>query len=282
MFLPSIEPNHFCLPCGVVVLGATGRLGRILRTYWGPEATVWQSRQQRRGYRTCDLLGNPQALQEALALARSVVLLAGPGGRGGGIHLSLTRAVEAAMPASARLILPSSAAIYGAQRGSLTETTPPRPQTPYAFDKAAVEAWARGLPEGRTTVLRIGNVAGADAILGGWKPGFQLDRFMCGSGPRRSYIGPRSFAHVLAALLSHPGPLPPVLNVPAPGAIEMADLLRAANLPFSWRPAPRQSIKEVALETRLLETFVQFTPEMRTAAGMVAEWRALHTMAQAA
>ena len=54
-------------------------------------------------------------------------------------------------------------------------------------------------------------------------------------------------AQVLAALVQHRG-LPEVLNLAQPGPVAMGDLLRAAGLDFSLRPAPDSAIPEVALE----------------------------------
>ena len=57
---------------------------------------------------------------------------------------------------------------------------------------------------------------------------------------------------MLAALLAHPGTLPPVLNVALPGGVEMAALLQAAALPFTFRPAPSTALPEAVMDvTRL-------------------------------
>ena len=186
-------------------------------------------------------------------------------------HAAIARAVLAAAPAQARLLFASSAAVYGAARGLLTETTQPAPLSDYGRAKLEMEALLADVPQ--ACALRIGNVAGADAILGGWAPGFRLDRFADHRTPRRSYIGPLSLARVLADLITHSGPLPPVLNVAAPGVVEMGALLDAAGLDWTPRPAPETALPEVALCTRALERYTAFAPEESTPEDMVAQVR---------
>ena len=79
-------------------------------------------------------------------------------------------------------------------------------------------------------------------------------------------------ARVLAALLNAPE-LPPVLNVAAPGAIEMGALLDAAGCEYRLRPAPQEAIARVELDVSLLTALL---PEgllgAADAAAMVREW----------
>jgi nucleoside-diphosphate-sugar epimerase len=126
--------------------------------------------------------------------------------------------------------------------------------------------------------LRIGNVAGADAILGGWQPGFTLDRFADGTTPRRSYIGPGDLAQALEALIAHPSPLPAALNLTAPGLVAMGDLLKAAGLEYQTRPAPPDALPIVQLETARLARLISLPPPA-TPADLVAQWRAWHRIA---
>lgn len=271
----------------VLVLGATGRIGTFLLRLAGRGAIggdiLWQSRRPMPGpgWAVFDPLTEPAALAAAARGRQAILCLAGVApGRGGAMADNArlaAAAVRAGAETGARVLLASSAAVYGTRAGILAETLPPAPVSDYGRAKAGMEARAAELAAGLgvgVTALRIGNVAGADAILGGWRPGFELDRFADGRSPRRSYVGPATLARVLAALAGRDD-LPAVLNLAAPGAVEMAALLDAAGLGWRPRPAPDTAIPEVRLDTGALERFVTFGPADGTAAAMVAEWRTL-------
>lgn len=274
----------------VMVLGATGRIGQLLQLC-PPEGLAMrlQARRAQAGNSTGDWhifdpLAEPAALARAAEGAAAILCLAGPvPGRGGADadmadHIRLAEvAVRAGASAGARVLLASSAAVYGSQPGLLAEDAPLRPASAYGAAKAEMEARAAalgaelGVP---VCSLRIGNIAGLDAILGGWRPGFTLDRFADGRTPRRSYIGARTLAEVLAALLAAPA-LPPVLNVAQPGGVEMGALLQAAGKPFAARAAPAAAIPEVALDAARLQALL---PDPLAAADplrMADEWSLL-------
>ena len=216
------------------------------------------------------------ALRAALSGADAVVCLAGithgpPALMNRNAELAL-RTLDAAQRVGAgHVFLFSSAAVYGSQAGPLAENGPTYPVSPYGKAKRAMERVA-AIHKHPNTVLRVGNVAGADAILGGWTPGFQLDQFDDQSTPKRSYIGPHMLARTLAALLGAPN-LPPVLNVAVPGCVEMGALLDAAGLDWTARPATSQAIPIVNLETRLLSRFIVCKPSFSTAHSIVADWK---------
>ena len=199
-------------------------------------------------------------------------------GQGGALadHVPLARAaVRAGAAAGVPVLLASSAAVYGAAGGRLPETAPCAPVSAYGAAKLEMERAALAL--GRdlgvpVTVLRIGNIAGLDAILGGWREGFALDRFADGRTPRRSYIGVRTLAQTLLSLARTPG-LPPVLNVASPGLVEMGALLEAAGLAWTARPAPPGAIPEVALDVTALGRLVPLAPGAGLPHILVAEWR---------
>ena len=126
------------------------------------------------------------------------------------------------------------------------------------------------------TALRIGNIAGVDAILGGWRPGFALDVFTDGTTPRRSYIGPLTLARVLKELAGAAA-LPGVLNVAAPGGVAMGTLLDAAGLGWTPRPAPASAIPDVQLDIAALTRLVPLDAACGLPETLVAEWRGMTT-----
>ena len=282
----------------VLVLGAGGRLGRLLAAAWGDGraaglAPVWQSRRALAGAARLDPLADPDGLTRLAAGAEALLVLAGTlPGRGGALSLNseLALAALAAAPPGAQVFLASSAAVYGPGGArDFHEDDPPAPAAPYGAAKAAMEAaaaaWCReaGARAPRLTVLRIGNVAGADALLGQGGPGKEagpvtLDRFADGTGPVRSYIGPATLAAVLAGLARRAAAgraLPALLNIAAPGAVAMADLARAAGRDLLWRAAPEGAIARVVLDTTRLAGLVAPGPGSGDPARMVAEWRTL-------
>lgn len=352
-----------------VVLGASGRIGRLLRHCWSGEESRtrirWQSRRPLPALKTprealqeacladpsqhtvLDILAEPQRLAELCRGADVVLCLAGSlPGRGGDLSDNSRLAIAAVQAAAraaqapdaqaadgqaangqaagapfsgtgflgkrsspARVVLASSAAVYGNQPGLLREEGPPQhppmntslqatmpstmpttgpttvptcaPVSPYGLAKREMEHQALalghqlGVP---VTALRIGNIAGLDAILGGWRPGFCLDQFADGRSPRRSYIGPLTLARLLAALVAQKH-LPPLLNLAQPGPLEMAALLRAARYPFCWQPAPEGAIAEVSLDLSRLRGILpdrdlqRLISEPADARQMLAEWR---------
>lgn len=252
----------------VVVLGAGGKLGRLLRPLF-PFPARWFARED---LDICD----PSALRASLGGADAVICMAGVTNTGlQTMHMNselALRTLEAAHDVQAgRVFLLSSAAVYGSAKGIRTEDGPTSPGSEYAVSKLAMEQSAvdHGHPN---TVLRLGNVAGADAILAGWKPGFQLDQLPDGSTPRRSYIGPSALARTLVAL-ARAQDLPPILNVAAPGCVQMGELLDAAGLQWTPRPARRETIPIVNLDIKQLRLFTDFKASDCTPEGIVKDWQ---------
>lgn len=197
--------------------------------------------------------------------------------------LALAAVEAAARTGAAHVFLSSSAAVYDPTAQTLDENAPTRPASAYGAAKLAMEqaALTRADELGvGACVLRIGNVAGADALLGPLSgtvppPAVHLDRFFDGQGPRRSYIGPGALADVLGALarLAVSGqPLPERLNLALPGAVAMADLLDAAGHRFAWRPAPPQALSHMLLDVARLGTLLPLP--LATPGAIVADWRA--------
>ncbi|WP_156505709.1 NAD-dependent epimerase/dehydratase family protein, partial [Sulfitobacter sp. HI0054] len=251
-----------------------------------PQALRSQSREPRPGFYDFKLPNAEESPSDAALAAargaRAIISLAGvtpahAGACDAALEDNATLALAALKLAETagvpRLLVASSAAVYGAEGGPLQEDLSCAPLSDYGRQKLAMEkAVQEASGETAVTALRIGNVAGADAILGGWRPGMQIDRFPDGRTPSRSYIGPVTLARVLHALC-HVEHLPPILNIAAPGAVEMGALLDAAGLAWEPKPAPASAIPEVRLDTKALERHVDFTPETQTPAGLVREWQ---------
>jgi uncharacterized protein YbjT (DUF2867 family) len=243
-----------------VVLGATGRLGRMVRHVWGEDQARYVGRD----------IPDDLPSDGVLIDLRGVVP-----GRGDVFQASKLAfdALEAAQRAGmSRVFLASTAAVYGAHPGPLTPDVA-APRSDYGHAKLEMERLALAHRQPSTS-LRIGNVAGADAILGGWQPGMVLDTCPEGQTPRRSYIGPESLARVLAVLAQRPAACPHILNIAAPGSVGMGELLDAAGLGWRKGPVAPDMIKDVRLDTGPLEQMTEFGPDECTASGIVAQWRA--------
>ena len=266
------------MPGPIVVLGATGRIGQALRIVWRedfPELeTVWSGRRAAEGVdAVVDPVGNSEGLRRLISKAEVVLSLAGPvpgAADNMAAHAGIAEAILASA-GNARVLLMSSAAIYGRMVPPLTEEGPVVPESAYGRAKLEMEQAATGRLG--VSCLRLGNVAGADALLG--KVGTEevrLDTWPDGATPVRSYIGPVTLARVLAALCILPE-LPPVLNLAAPQPVSMAALLDAAGIGWKPVPAPPGAIRDVVLDTGRLERLVDFLPEASDPATMVAEWQ---------
>lgn len=269
----------------VLVLGAGGRLGRMCCRYWPVDHDlISQSRQIGMGDVRFDPLLDQSALIAAVRGKRAVVCLAGvvpKGTRGPSVDFGLNSdlacaAVQAARAAGCpRVFLASSAAVYGRQVGPLSETTRPCPISAYGRSKLRMEEEAHAIGialDQPVTSLRIGNVAGADAILGGWHVGMRIDQLPDGTAPRRSYIGGMDLAALIYQLtrMQH---VPPVLNVALAGTIEAGSLLDAAGLPWSYRQARADVIPDVTLNVDLLGRVLGHPVPPVDAVKLVSDWQ---------
>ncbi len=284
----------------LVVTGAGGRLGRVLRQAWAvpPEGLVplWQSRRPR----------GPDWIAWGALPGRGLeggvmVHLAGATPTGGGDAAAAPDLALAALAAAreaglAHVFLASSAAVYGVPgaAGPVPEDAPLAAAAPYGAGKRAMEDAARrwhaaaGAGAPGVTSLRIGNVAGTDALAdavgraGAGAP-LVLDRFPDGATPRRSYVGPESLAAVLAALARAAAAgraLPEALNLAAPGpGVEMGALLDALGaagrpVPVVHRPAGPGALRALVLDTDRLQALAPLPAAAGTPAALAAEWRA--------
>ena len=280
----------------LLVTGASGRVGRLLAAAWVKEASpvVLQYRGPGAPGGELDslrweLAGGDAPLRDWVAthgVPRAMLVLAGAT-PGSGRDLSLNRALAVACLRAARaggigrVLVASSSAVYGGGRArGWAESDRVRPTSDYGRAKLDMEAacaeWrARGLD---VCCLRIGNVAGADALLlNAATPPLRIDRFADGAGPLRSYIGPQSMARVLLALARAPGALPPVLNLAAPQPVAMTDLVGAAGLEWRGAAAPATAVQRFTLDCRALAERVAFSATESTAAEIVAQWKACRT-----
>lgn len=247
----------------VAVLGSTGRLGRMLRAVWGADGARWLGREafEPGGHRM-------------LAGAESVLCLAGVVRGSGDLTLNSSLAEQTLDMAKAvgagRVFLASSAAVYGTGP-NFSEAAAVRPISCYGKSKYEMEVMAAE-HEHPNTCLRIGNVAGADAILGNWRSGMTIDTFADGSTPRRSYMGPFTMARCLDMLFQLTD-LPKMLNLTAPGSVEMGALLDAADLNWDRRPANEGTIARVELCTDRLASLVTFEAQDSSPDEIVRQWR---------
>ncbi|MEZ5713856.1 MAG: NAD-dependent epimerase/dehydratase family protein [Paracoccaceae bacterium] len=279
---------------GILVLGSSGKLGRMLRALWrdgaGPGGSIhWQYRDNPG---PGGVVWRPgEAPPAGLPPIRTVLALWGvtPGpGRdlAENRRLALAAMELATALGATRVLHCSSAAVYPPGPAPLSEDAAGGGINPYGAAKldmeAALGAWAAEHPGGaRACALRIANVAGADSLFGAIAGGageVTLDRFADGEGPWRSYIPMPALARVLAALLTCPdAALPDAVNVALPRPLAMEALARAAGCRVAWRPAPEGAARMVALDTARLARLVALRDE--SAEQIVAGWRALEAVA---
>ncbi|MFT7058269.1 MAG: nucleoside-diphosphate-sugar epimerase [Pseudorhodobacter sp.] len=275
-----------------LISGGTGRVGTVLRKSWpwamrGGLRPIWQARDAKAGYLAWDILNAPCPDM----VAGGVILALAGVTRGGDLaqntDLALAACHAAASQGARHVFLASSAAVYGASDAPLTEDAATAPAGAYgeaklAMERAALDWHAKAGPNAPSlTILRIGNIAGLDALLGGAKPGLPvvLDP-VAGSdeGPVRSYIGPVTLGAVLARLATVSAAreaLPTVLNIATPLPVTMAALLDAAGIDWGFGAPRAAAIARVVLDTSRLQSLSRLPPPAGRPAAMVAEWRGL-------
>lgn len=289
MTLSSVDPAT--LMPRPIVLGATGRIGtgfqRLARAGLWPGITpLWQARNG--GLRPADdgwewdILG-PR--KPAVPPCRGIIGLAGVVSGPVGLNTDLAlAAVDLALASGCvPVLLTSTAAVYGHQSGPVDEQSICDPINDYGRAKLAMEravavrlrALGRDAPP--VCILRIGNVAGADSLLlSAGRGAVILDQFAGGRGPERSYIGMQSLARVMISLMDcmeRGEPVPLVLNVAAPAAVRMTDLLQAAGVGWNWQPAPPGAVARMTLDTARLATLVPLEPQAAAPAELVRQAR---------
>lgn len=277
---------------GPLLVGATGRVGRLICHHWPQPGLLTQHRNAGHGGLYWPILGGAAPLLahvDQFGPISCMIVLAGVTPATGddlGLNSALAiAALEAAMAAGVpRVLLASSSAVYGAGQGHpLPETAPLNPANAYGVAKRAMEEAVQAYhSELNLCVLRIGNVAGADAALlsvaaAAPEEPVVIDQFSNGQGPWRSYIGAGTMARVLSHLADHPDPLPPVLNLAAPRPITMEALVAATGHPHRFRPASAAAHQAITLDCQALAALVPFTVSDNDPATMVADWQKTRT-----
>lgn len=277
-----------------LVLGSTGRLGRILRRVWQQQsgsisAFHWISRGAQPG---C-ISWTPGEPTGALPRADVVIALWGVVS---GTPAELAKNAELARQAmdltaeigAKRVLLMSSAAVYGPSDAPLPETADRTPVTDYGIAKCAMEDvvqdWCAANPNGpETCVLRVGNVAGADRLFAALDDGgpVVLDQFEDGNGPKRSYVAPTDLGRALVDLATCPDRyLPRFINIAGPRPVAMDLIVRAAERMIKWTPAPDDAVPALTLDTGRISRLSGELVASSDAGCLVADWRDFGETAQ--
>lgn len=277
-----------------LLMGASGRVGHLLSTHWAQNPASHPILTHSRGTRH-DFSWSPvdegaaplsRFVEEHERIDAIVAMIGATPSTSGEMSetVQLARSViEAAKKANIkRVLLASSSAVYAPGEG-LSESNNTAPTSLYGQVKMAMErAVTHENSSPNVCCLRIGNVAGADALLGrvndvSIRHPMQLDQFPDGQGPFRSYIGPSQLARCVEALLEHPAPLPPVLNCAAAHPVAMVDLAQAANLSWAWQPAPKErySTQRITLDCSRLSHLIGAGMLAASPEAMVTELRNL-------
>jgi nucleoside-diphosphate-sugar epimerase len=283
-----------------VFLGSSGRIGQLVKAVWpAPESSGlsvdWQFRTHRDlpkdAFHWSDL-SDPSALIEHIALVGAVdgafvfVGVTPNGSSPAGtamtdnIDLALSTIESCAKAGLKQLIVASSSAVYGAGTGdAFSEVSLTQPVNAYGAAKLEMENVCREAAARvgvEVCFLRIGNVAGADSLLGRFAAHAQpltLDIFPDGDGPRRSYIGAVGLSHVLTKLALTSEALPDVLNVGASASVSMNALLDAADVEWSKREVASSPLQNIVLDCHLLERLCGAEFAASDPRELIAEWR---------
>lgn len=268
----------------VLITGATGRVGALLRKAWSISSPlafcpVWCARTDEgpSNWVFWDMGGD--VLPELDPVPRAILHLARSAGMdpdgGRDIHMA-RQALRLARLHAIPLLIASSVAVYGSSAKFVAERAPPRPVTRNGKTKRQLELCLSAAD--KVAFLRIGNVVGADALIGARCEGLVLDRAQGSDrGPIRSWIGPRTLAEVLGDLLAlavSGNPLPRQLNIAQEPALAMADLADADQR--HWRYSARMAeVGSIRVDCRLLQATLGRAVAPAAAAALVGEWRSL-------
>lgn len=268
-----------------VILGATGKLGRMICRNWAQDRTrkfVKVSRKPIEGH----AVWAPGQDSQSLGKVDAVIALWGvtsgdPDALEANRYLAIKAMELGAEVQASRVLHCSSAAVYQPQDYPLSEAARLAPLHPYGQSKLAMEQdvlnWAAENPDGpKPCLMRIANVVGADSLFAAFdrEDDITLDQFANGHGPMRSYLTVSDLAHCLKRLSECPvEALPLIVNIATPGAMAMSDLAVAAGRKIIWRPAPETAVPHVELATARIAAVPGVTLNPKSAMQMIADWQ---------
>lgn len=270
----------------MIVTGAGGRLGRLFAAAWAdrPPAGLrlhWSGRRKGTAIQW-DMLSD----QVPELPPRAIVLHLAGVARGATASFADNAAMIHALLRGCRaskahaVLFASSASVYAPGPRPARESDPPAPQTDYGRSKLLAEQALQGLagPDLPVHVLRIGNVPGADALLGPHAgTGLLILDPVPGreGGPVRSWIGPRELAEViaeLARLQSLDRLAPTTLNIAQDPPLPMAALLQASGLPWAYGPGSDRVVADATLATERLQSLMALPPAQADSLAQQAAW----------
>ena len=251
----------------LLVTGSTGRIGRALRAVWSaddapPIPVLWHGRSDAQNIDIAWDIGADPApdLPQGLIVLHLAGVLRGSAAQLAENRISTGAVCQAAHDRKARhVFVMSSVGVYRPAAYAITELAPPDPQTDYGRSKREAEIEAEVVltaPDAPgLTILRLANLAGADALLGACQPGRSVAVDPIAGqvgGPERSYIGPRALATVLTGLIrlaDQGAALPRLLNVAQPPVMAMADLLQARGQDWHFGQPRPAAVARVRVST---------------------------------
>lgn len=255
----------------ILVLGGTGKVARLLRSYWTshpPENldVFWVARNPAPGITH---VWQPGQAVDSLPQCNIVFSLWGTiSGSEQELTGNISLALEAhrvARDMGARHVFhASSVAVYRPKTQPIQESDLCEPRNPYGRAKLEMERAVRQEMPG-STCLRMANVVGADSLfsaLSGDAP-ITLDAFPDGSGPRRSYLRPATLALALEHLSVKTGAaLPGVLNLADKGVVDMGDIVACTGRHMIRSAAPDGALPVMSIDVSALENCldVSMTP----------------------
>ncbi len=281
----------------ILVLGASGKVGRLLRAVWSAEPpqglrVIYQFRNAAPDAADCIRFA-PGDPTDNLSPVDTVLSLWGvTSGDAQALAANTDLALEAMRIARAtgadRVLHASSIAVYAPSDTPLGEDNPVGAPNAYGAAKADMETAIRSETCPRSCSLRIGSVAGAESLAASVdtyqaaasKTPLILHRFASGHGPARSYIAPSDLARAIAALALCPlDDLPEAVNIGAARPVTMDALLQAAGIPFDWQPAPEGAREIAVLNTSRLHRLAPLPRDDGDPDHIVRDW--LHWRARA-